>query len=38
MVKIYNYFFKKKEGEHVSIGQIFLFGLFIFIGYYLTKK
>jgi hypothetical protein len=37
MKKIYNYFFKKKEGETISIGQMIIFGVFLFAGFYLIK-
>lgn len=37
MKKTYNYFFNKKEGETISIGQMIIFGIFLFAGFYLTK-
>ena len=37
MKSIYNYFFMKKEGETISIGQLIIFGVALITALYLTK-
>jgi hypothetical protein len=34
---MYNFLFSRKKGETITIGEMIIFAIFLFVGFYLTK-